>query len=182
MPKKHHYKRREKNTPELDVTTFLNLMVVLVPFLLITAVFSRITIHELSMPSSAGPSQPNKPKISIEVIVRKNTLEVSDGGRTVARFRNTEEGKYDIAKLSDYLVKIKNSYPDKTDAVILMEPDIEYDHLVTVMDAVRVAELKKKGENSSSEAQSGEQTGEQTGPAETEKMVLFPDISIGDAP
>ncbi len=186
MSKKHHYKRREKNPPELDVTTFLNLMVVLVPFLLITAVFSRITIHELSMPSSAGPSEPNKPKISIEVIVRKNALEVSDGGRTVARFRNTEEGKYDIGKLSDYLVKIKNSYPDKTDAVILMEPNIEYDHLVTVMDAVRVVELKKKGNNSSgsqADEQTGGQQAEPTGAvAEPEKMVLFPDISIGDAP
>ena len=36
------------------MTTFLNLMVVLVPFLLITAVFSRITIVELSLPTAAG--------------------------------------------------------------------------------------------------------------------------------
>ena len=33
------------------MTTFLNLMVVLVPFLLITAVFSRITILELNLNS-----------------------------------------------------------------------------------------------------------------------------------
>ena len=39
--KRHHYRRRTKNTYDIDVTTFLNLMVVLVPFLLITAVFSR---------------------------------------------------------------------------------------------------------------------------------------------
>ena len=52
--RRHHYRRRTGETPELDMTTFLNLMVVLVPFLLITAVFSRITIVELSLPSSAG--------------------------------------------------------------------------------------------------------------------------------
>ena len=46
MARRHHYKRRSKDAPELDVTTFLNLMVVLVPFLLITAVFSRLTIVE----------------------------------------------------------------------------------------------------------------------------------------
>jgi len=169
MPKKHHY-RKDKSTPELDVTTFLNLMVVLVPFLLITAVFSRITIHELSMPSSAGPSQANKPKVTIEVIVRKRALEVSDGRRTVARFRNKDDNKYDIKKLSDYLLKLKKAYPDKTDAVILMEPDIEYDYLVTVMDAVKVVTVKKDGQ--------ADQKGEQ----EKEKVVLFPDISIGDAP
>ena len=44
MARRHHYQRRTKETYEIDVTTFLNLMVVLVPFLLITVVFSRITI------------------------------------------------------------------------------------------------------------------------------------------
>ncbi len=44
MARRHHYKRRSKPAYEPDVTTFLNLMVVLVPFLLITAVFSRLTI------------------------------------------------------------------------------------------------------------------------------------------
>ena len=55
MARRHHYKRRTKGgAHEIDVTTFLNLMVVLVPFLLITAVFSRLTIVELNLPSSAG--------------------------------------------------------------------------------------------------------------------------------
>ena len=54
MARRHHYKRRTKPAHELDITTFLNLMVVLVPFLLITAVFSRLTIVELTVPSSAG--------------------------------------------------------------------------------------------------------------------------------
>ena len=52
--RRHHYKRNKGNTYEIDVTTFLNLMVVLVPFLLITAVFSRLTIVELNLPSAAG--------------------------------------------------------------------------------------------------------------------------------
>ena len=55
--RQHHYKRREKEPAELPVTTFLNLMVVLVPFLLITAVFSRIAIVELTLPSSNGGSR-----------------------------------------------------------------------------------------------------------------------------
>jgi biopolymer transport protein ExbD len=57
MARKHHYRRRHKEPAELDMTTFLNLMVVLVPFLLITAVFSRITIVELSLPSSSSAAR-----------------------------------------------------------------------------------------------------------------------------
>ena len=64
MARRHHYRRRTNEPAELDMTTFLNLMVVLVPFLLITAVFSRITIVELSLPSSAGASRSDRPELS----------------------------------------------------------------------------------------------------------------------
>jgi biopolymer transport protein ExbD len=74
------------------------------------------------------------------------------------------DGKYDLAKLSGYLQQIKGNYPDKTDATILVEPDIEYDYMVHVMDAVRSAELKQEGRE------------------EIEKVALFPDMSLGEAP
>ena len=70
MARRHHYKRRTKPAFELDVTTFLNLMVVLIPFLLITAVFSRLTIVELSLPSSTGGADSDQPAFRVEVIVR----------------------------------------------------------------------------------------------------------------
>ena len=71
MRRRHHYRRRGAAQHELDMTTFLNLMVVLVPFLLITAVFSRITIVELNLPSEAGgEAAPSEPSFRVEVIVR----------------------------------------------------------------------------------------------------------------
>ncbi|MEZ5566521.1 MAG: hypothetical protein R3F24_13915 [Gammaproteobacteria bacterium] len=44
-------RRRNTETPGLEITAFMNLMVVLVPFLLITAVFSRLAIIELNLPA-----------------------------------------------------------------------------------------------------------------------------------
>ena len=85
MARRHHYRRPKKEPPELNITTFLNLMVVLVPFLLITAVFSRITIMELSLPTGEGSSD-NKQKLSIEVIVRQKGLEIGNGKQVLARF------------------------------------------------------------------------------------------------
>ena len=55
------------------MTTFLNLMVVLIPFLLITAVFSRITIVELSLPTSAGGASSTVDHARVEVIVDRTT-------------------------------------------------------------------------------------------------------------
>ncbi len=43
-------------TPTLNITAFMNLMVVLTPFLLITAVFSRMAILELNLPGDGSES------------------------------------------------------------------------------------------------------------------------------
>ncbi len=76
-------------------------------------------------------------------------------------YPNADDG-YDYEALSKKLSEIKDSYPDKTDASILLESDIPYDTLVQVMDRVRVAEIV-----------------EEDGVVRKD---LFPDISIGDAP
>lgn len=162
MSRRHHYKAKSKEPPELEITTFLNLMVVLVPFLLITAVFSRITIMELNIPAGNSGSE-SKPQVTIEVILRKDRLELGNGQGVIARLANVN-GKYDLHKLSDYLQKIKGNYPDKTDATILIEPDIEYDYMIQVMDVVRVAELPQEGSE------------------EPLKVAMFPDMSLGEAP
>lgn len=73
MSRRHHYRRKDKEVPELDITTFLNLMVVLIPFLLISAVFSRVTVLELDVPTG-GAGKVDKPKLVLEVIVRKKVL------------------------------------------------------------------------------------------------------------
>ena len=163
MARRKHYRRTDKEAPELNITTFLNLMVVLVPFLLITAVFSRITILELNLPTGEGAASADKPQLSIEVVVREKGLEIGNGKSIIARIPKQDDA-YDLKKLSEYLLEIKSKVPDKTDALVLMEPDIEYDYLVLIMDAVRSAEVR------------------QADSLEVQKIALFPDISIGDAP
>ena len=66
--------------------------------------------------------------------------------------------------LSEAVMALKKQHPDHTDASVLLEPDIEYDHLIQVMDAVRSAEVAGEEES------------------EIERVALFTDISIGDAP
>lgn len=163
MARQHHYRRRSKEPAELDMTTFLNLMVVLVPFLLITAVFSRITIVELSLPSSNSSPAPTEAIFRVEVVVREAGLEITNGNAVIAAIPKVED-EYDLPKLSEYLVSLKQDHPDKEDASVLLEPDIHYDHLIQVMDVVRSVEMRREGEG------------------EITRMALFTDISIGDAP
>ena len=163
MTRRKHYKKRRAETPPLDVTTFLNLMVVLIPFLLISAVFSRVTIMELSVPTSAAQAAQRTPNFAIEVIVRKAGLEIANGQSVEAAIPK-KDGNYDMQMLYEVLTRLKALYPGKEDATILMEPDIEYDYLIQIMDAVRGAEVREEGSE------------------EVQEIVLFPNISIGDAP
>jgi biopolymer transport protein ExbD len=156
--------RHNVETAELNITAFMNLMVILVPFLLITAVFSRLAILELNLPGSSTESvDPQEQTFQLEVIVRKDKIEVGDRNQgLLGIYPNTEDGEYDYEALSTKLSELKDRYPEKTDAAILLESDIAYDTLVQVMDRVRVEEE-----------------------LQDESIVrndLFPDISIGDAP
>lgn len=169
MARRFHYRRRRQGSFDTDIMHVLNLtpmidvLTVLVIFLLVTAVFLSITIMELSIPTGGADSAAGRQNIAIEVIIRKNGLQISSGSRVEATIPK-KDGTYDIELLSRLLVRLKEQYPEKQDATVLMEPAIEYDHLIRVMDAVRVADMRS------------EESGQ------VRKMVLFPDISIGDAP
>jgi len=153
---------RDKTTPELNVTAFMNLMVVLVPFLLITAVFSRITVLQLNLPEGSSANQDPKQELQVEVIIRKDYLDVGTqlGGR-IQCIPRTEEG-YNYKTLSDLIQQIKVRLPDKSNISLLAEKDVPYDVIVQVMDKVRSIKQVSAGE--------------------VVDAALFPDIAIGDAP
>lgn len=163
MSYRRRHGRRNVETAELNITAFMNLMVILVPFLLITAVFSRLAILELNLPSSSTePADPQELTFQLEVIVRGDQIEVGDRNIGALGVYPNGDAGYDFDALSAKLTEIKGQYPDKTDASILLEPDIAYDTLVQVMDRVRVQVDVKEDS--------------------IDRSDLFPDISIGDAP
>lgn len=163
MAKRKHYRRGGKEPAELEITTFLNLMVILIPFMLINAVFSRVNILELDLPVSSGSSAVSQPVLSVEVIVREQFIEVGNGQSILVSIPK-DNNQYDLKKLSAFLVELKARIPDRQEATVLMEADIQYETLVHVMDAVRTVEVR------------------QTGELLVQKVELFPNISVGDAP
>ncbi len=173
MARRHHYKRRTKQPAyEIDVTTFLNLMVVLVPFLLITAVFSRLTIVELNLPSSAGGPTTSNERFTPEVIVREAGIEITNGKVVIATIPNVED-EFDLETLSDYMVELKQTYPQQEAAAVLMEAAIPYDYLIRVMDTVRAVQVPIENEDGVEPV---------AGEPQFELVALFSDISVGDAP
>jgi biopolymer transport protein ExbD len=161
--RKHHYKLQGKEELELNITTFLNLMVVLVPFLLITAVFSRMAVIELNLPSSSnGPA--SEIGFRPEVIVRELGLEITNGKQIIAAIPKVD-GEYDMATLAQYMRSLKEDYAEVEAASVLVEPQIPYDYLIQVMDAVRSADIP-----------------DETAENGFVRVALFPAIAVGEAP
>jgi biopolymer transport protein ExbD len=158
--------RRLRGQPGgLDVTAFINLIVVLVPFLLSTAVFTRLSVLDLALPaqSTGALEQLSVEKLNLEVVIRADAIEVGDRiGGLIQRIPRTASGHYDTAALASLARAIKEKFPNKSDATVLPEPNVPYDVLVQVMDVLRA--------------------GHQVQGAKVVEVALFPDISIGDAP
>lgn len=156
-------KKRVEAAVELNITAFMNLMVILVPFLLITAVFSRITVLELNLPAlDAKENQQEKIKLQLELVLRKNSFDIQDANLgVIKRFERSDE-ETNWQKFTDILVEIKKRFPDEKNISLLLESGINYKTLITVMDHVRSADVVQF--------------------TSVETVELFPNIAIGDAP
>jgi biopolymer transport protein ExbD len=188
-------RRLKRKAAHLELTAFINLIVVLVPFLLSTAVFTRLAVMDLALPapSSGGPLDKIKAgELQLEVVIRNDAFEVGDrvGGliqridkaapaaanatgapgaaasAVAATPATLANGTAALKTLNALMVQIKQKFPDKTEVSVLAEPDTSYDQLIQVMDAVRAAPTSRI-ENGSAKVTMGE---------------LFPDIAVGDAP
>lgn len=147
---------------DLEVTPFINLMVVLVTFFLGSAAFFSSSVLELNIPPSvAGAGSPSE-ALQLEIIIRKDSLDVGDRkGGLIQRVAN-KNGAYDFKGLNEIMKQLKVRFPDKLDATVLAEPDTPYQTLVSAMDAVRTFAVVSAGS-----VRYGD---------------LFPNVSLGDAP
>lgn len=160
-------RRLRKPVAHLEVTAFINVIVVLVPFLLSTAVFTRLSVMDLTLPAqSSGVEQLKMEDLKLEVVIRPDSLEVGDRiGGLIQRIAQVDR-HHDLVALSRLMQQIKLKFPDASAVTVLAQPDTPYDLLIQVMDAVReVAPTPHAGPSS-----------------KVERVKLFPDVSIGDAP
>ncbi len=159
--------RRHRETEfELDLTTFINLMVVLLSFLLISSVVREVSVLQVNLPAHASgknsASAPPKKPLILEIMLYPHHLLVADRQTGPLKDIPDVHNQHDFASLSVYLQQVKTQYPAIREASILSQPTTAYDDLVHAMDAVRYHD-EEVGSN-------------------TIHSALFPDIALGDAP
>ena len=159
---RRNHARYHQGRDDLNIVPMIDMMVILVFFLIFTAVFSKTNILQLNLPANASAAPLDLPKgLKLEVIIRPNDLVVNDRNSGPLKVLENTPNGYDLDGLSEYMRRVKATDPQMPDATILPGPNIAYDTLVQVMDTVRVYQVPEPPFS---------------------KAELFPDIAIGDAP
>ncbi len=162
-------RRRAKKEADLDITSFMNLMIILVPVLLMSMVFSHVSVLDLKLPDlaadNATPEDDPKNKM-LEVVIEPGAFVVNYPAGTPLKTVTKKDGEYDYKMLSTVLQETKRLLQDrgieKRDIFILSQTDTNYQTVVSTMDTVRSFKAVVA--------------------ANVVDAELFPEISLGDAP
>ena len=139
-------KSGRKNNVDLNLVPFIDLMSVCIIFLLITAVWTQVSMIQLgsSIYSKKTSDKPVKPPPFSEIILR---VDINSKGFNVLVGKNVSvipkfsDGTYNKESLIEALRRVKERYPDKTDGVVSVDDDISYQHLIEAMDAFLISEF-----------------------------------------
>jgi len=136
------YKRKPEDQADIDVTSFMNLMIVLVPVLLLSMTFTQTTVLEIKLPElTGGRGVTEDPQSKLEVEISSAGYKVYYPENTLVQdipLLETEEGlAYDQRQLSLILQLIKREAQEKTDVLLRSELDIDYQYIVATMDTLK---------------------------------------------
>lgn len=141
-PSQRRYIRRKSRRPdadpatqsdELNIVPFLDVVVNLIMFLLIsmTAVLTVAEVHA-QLPSYG----PGTPGWSATVVITESGVVISDGRETIATVDNVG-GEPDWLELRAHAERLKALHPDDDDVTIAADPMIPLAQVIRAMDAMR---------------------------------------------
>lgn len=133
-------RRRHRRLPanaDLDITAFMNLMIVLVPVLLLGMVFSQIRMIDLNFPGDSAGEPLDAESLQLVVTLLPEGLEIRDSEHGVIRRLPVLAGGQDYSGLRETLRAVKSRVPDKTDVVLEVAARMDYQTLIHTMDTVR---------------------------------------------
>lgn len=129
---------------EVNITAVMNIFLILIPFLLLTAVFVRIAVLELNLPSMSRKGQVAQTKKAPVIL---NMLFIKEKGFELRspdlKFNpiSLKNGSYDWERLKNQLARVKSKYPQSEDIIISPENLVKYETIIHVMDRCREAGL-----------------------------------------
>lgn len=140
----------------LNIIPVMNLFILLIPFLLLSAVFVQIGIIETSLPrvaTSPVAAKELRKKITLTCAINNkgfilrgiNPTKALTEGEANSKYLSAkgalitkkEDGSYNFGKLNFALKGVKKSFPDEDTIFILPESYVLYDDIIKTMDTSR---------------------------------------------
>ena len=152
-------KRRHQLVTDVNLTPLLNVFIIVIPFVLLSAVFVKTAVIDISLPQEGAKGLASADSAT-GVLVIKATDSGFDVGGIGKAFIPKHAGEFDFNGLTEELIKLKERFPGSEDAILLFSPNASYEFIVKVMDSTREAIIKEGGK--------------------TKKRPLFPMVSLGE--
>ncbi len=134
---------RRSTTVDLNLVPIIDLMSVCIIFLLITAVWTQVSMIQIGSSiygkksSDEKVEPPKEAQVPFRLDVLRDGYRVLIGKQTI-KFPKIGD-QYDQTKLITELKKIKEMYPEKADAVVTILDELPYGTLIGGMDALLTA-------------------------------------------
>lgn len=129
---------------DLNLVPFIDLMSVLITFLLITAVWTQVSMIQIGSSlygkksdSQPAPTPPPNADVVLKVEVKSTGYQVVVGKDQISLPQ--KDGAYDDVGLLAQLQRVKQLYPEKVDAVVAVEDTLAYESMIKTMDNLLVA-------------------------------------------
>jgi biopolymer transport protein TolR len=167
--------REEEHTGELNVVPYLDVVVNLVMFMLLSMTgLITLGVLNVSAPKIGGEATAaaaeSQPKLLLTVAIGRQGFYVAGAGGVLGADAPKadaarpptiplRDGKYDYATLSEQMKKIKDKFPNETAVILSADADVSYDVLIQTMDACR-------------------ETSVRTADGQSERKPLFFDVSL----
>lgn len=116
---------------EVDLLPLMNLFVVLIPMLLLSAVFFKVAVIQLGLADPAQAAEPSAPAWQLSIAIAADQVEV-DSPDGHASFTSMEECEAALRVL-------QAQHSDRHDATLVAGDDVHYERVIAVMDAARAA-------------------------------------------
>ena len=144
------YHRTVQETQALDLLPVMNLFLVLIPFLLLSAAFYHVGVIPASLPAQSPEESEiaKEPAVTMSLTIAPDFVELTASSDTLEpatlqplnlKLMRDEDG-YDTEGLQSHLKKVKASYPKSNTLVVLPHESLDYETLVTLLDACREAQ------------------------------------------
>ena len=129
---------------DLNLVPFIDLMSVLITFLLITAVWTQVSMIQIGSSlygkksdTQPAPTPPPNADVVLKVEVKSTGYQVVVGKDQISLPQ--KDGAYDDVGLLAQLQRVKQLYPEKVDAVVAVEDTLAYESMIKTMDNLLVA-------------------------------------------